>query len=77
MDKDEFEHKVWMVQEQFYAIRYIIDARYLLGGSTIRAERLNIPEENTVQFLQGSAPSSPKHFLVFQFLMFKRYVILL
>lgn len=46
----------------FCATQYSNDARYLLGDTTLEAERLTKPRDDIVQFLQGRSPTSTDDF---------------
>lgn len=55
-DKNDTEHKVWIVLATFCTMQSINDTRYFPGDITLEAERLNNPRENNVQFLQSRSP---------------------
>lgn len=65
MAKDAIKRKVWMVPAPIYVKRYVNEARYLLGDTTLETKRLKRASEKIVQFLQSMTPSVPTFFSSF------------
>lgn len=68
MDKYEIEHKVCIVPSPFRAMRYIDDASYLPGATTLESEKLKETAKNDVYFSKSRSPLSSNSFSTFRIL---------
>lgn len=65
-EKHGVVHKIWIVHVPFCAVRYLNDARYLLGNTTQNSGNWQDLRQNSVKFLQSKSPSSPTEFSSFR-----------
>lgn len=76
-DRNEIEHKAWLVQLHFCAMRDAKDVRYLREDLTFVIEKLEKPRKNELHLLQSRYLSSPKAASSMGILSLRRFVLIL